>query len=163
MAKFLEQWYDPHSNATEPKWTDWEDAQIERLQHTILMAHFAMQIPRRLPNNATPDALADDKKFSKVLRNRLLSQLRTWGLKHANVDELILAQDEDTLNDTRADGASVDWHQWFAQYALERRADLTLVASTTLNGNAKLGNQLAQRIYNELNVVNAIYEEILEA
>jgi hypothetical protein len=165
MGKFLDQWYSASTSTEETFDADaFAQERMKQLTHALLMGHFAMSIPRRLGGDATPDELADDKRFSKTLRNRLLSSLRQWDSEaELTLDDVLEDTPDGLLEAARVAGAQVDWHAWFKSFAKDGRKQLSILAAYATEGkvNAKLANSYGQRIYNELNVVNAIYEQIL--
>lgn len=165
MPQFLDQWFDASVPTDAPfDIPEFRAAHILVLEDAIIMASHALQIPRRL-HDASPDELADDKKFSKTLRNRLSSSLRQW---YPADEEVPLLDGPDSrtqeeLEQIRANGAQIDWHAWFEEFAAEGRKALALLAAYVHAEQLprKSGNRLGQRILNELNVVNAIYQDIL--
>lgn len=169
MAKMYEQWliadFEPPANP-EFQLNDWVLSHRERIFNTALMSRFAADIPRRLGGDATPEAIGQDKRFSKRLSPILIGVLYgQWRDDKARKDYKELEKQALTELDhhLRPLGAQVNWHEWVPENAEFLRDQTRFIASYFhWQKNSKAANRYVHRLTMEIALVANLYQKIFE-
>lgn len=162
MPNFLERWFDAQLELPEGfNFADFEQEQIERLQKQSLMALAAKAVPRRLGGDASPAELAQDKEICKKLYTRTASAARNWKASVPTDATLLDAQGDEGSGEEMEvvrQGVQVVWKDWLAEYVAHMQRFLSCVATHAVKEDEiKFGNQICNRLLNELNTIGAIF------
>lgn len=171
-GSYLAQWVDS-AIPNDPNFTpeQYEGQQRSRLLLQASVACLAEDIPRRLGGEATSQELAQDKKFSKLLCKRSIAFFCQFGGNYDDLKaELTKAKEDQNAKkykELRALAAQVNWHDWFVTYSQAMRNSLCYVATQqshrpTDKAVKKACNRIANRLENELILVNDVYEKVFK-
>lgn len=98
--------------------------------------------------------LADDKRLCRRIESRSLQFAAFWAAD-GDFDDFLSATHN--LEELKAQGAQVDWPEWWADQKTHLQQQLRFIATHALRtGHIKSGNRLCNRIINELAQLDAI-------
>lgn len=123
-----------------------EEEQL-RLGMGLRMARTARDVPRRLGADASGEELAADKLTARRVVHRLTVCLAQWG------------GDELDYRKRHADGASIDWAEWWEEWEATLRKRMAFWANTFHRlDRISEGNVLLHRWELELDILTEVFK-----